>query len=204
MWGHPGGCSRCVGIRSGYPRPIPTWHYMVPCPAGVFWMYSSHGCFCLKLSVCVSACACALAGMCGCRGYMATAVFVYVYVYLCVCVCVCVCLIWRSDQVRLFEFIETSSKFFMVMTHCPGGDFFGNRTHARTKASPLPPRPHARARVRAYACILRCDGCIHMGRRRKRIKRRRHARIWHSEQQQQLLLRRLRHRRQKEQQEQQC
>mmetsp|Transcript_2146 Transcript_2146/g.4948 ORF Transcript_2146/g.4948 Transcript_2146/m.4948 type:complete len:572 (+) Transcript_2146:209-1924(+) len=26
--------------------------------------------------------------------------------------------------VRLFEFIETPSKFFMVMTHCPGGDFF--------------------------------------------------------------------------------
>ena len=25
---------------------------------------------------------------------------------------------------RLFEFIETSTKFFMVMTHCPGGDFF--------------------------------------------------------------------------------
>uniref|UniRef100_A0A7S4H870 Protein kinase domain-containing protein n=1 Tax=Guillardia theta TaxID=55529 RepID=A0A7S4H870_GUITH len=26
--------------------------------------------------------------------------------------------------VRLFEFIETPTKFFMVMTHCPGGDFF--------------------------------------------------------------------------------
>jgi serine/threonine protein kinase len=26
--------------------------------------------------------------------------------------------------VRLFEFIETESKFYMVMTYCPGGDFF--------------------------------------------------------------------------------
>lgn len=26
--------------------------------------------------------------------------------------------------VRLFEFIETPTKFFMVMTNCPGGDFF--------------------------------------------------------------------------------